>query len=273
MFDKIQQILGLKKNSQKNESGSGDSFSANETRQPTEDEWQLAKDNLKKAGRNASFAELGGFRPNKNNRETSWWGGNFLGLEGDAVPICKNSGRKMHPVLQVRVDELPYRPEPLKEVALLTLWFDLQTKGLFNASNGYGFEVRTYETLEGLTPLGVGYREHETFPTFPIKWHGLEGDLPDWESFEGAPSMVMRSSDTDWFDNLPAREERARLQKTMPVKIGGHDQWWQSPKRVEGGTYVFFIDSTMRGQFGFPGGGNGNFFRTSDGWELRVDFT
>ena len=189
------------------------------------------------------------------------------------MPVCKDSGRKMHPVLQVRMDELPYRPETLEGVALLTLWFDLQAQGLTKSINGHGFEIRTYDSLEGLISLGPAYREHDTFPTFPIKWHGLEEDLPDWEAFDGAPPMVMRSWNSDWFDDHPARDQRAEMQQTMPVKIGGYDQWWQSPQYVEDGTFVFFIDSTSRGQLGFPRGGNGNFFQTSDNWELRVDFT
>jgi hypothetical protein len=262
VFNRIQKILRRKKIAQ-----------IKDVCAPTEDEWKLAKNNLKKAERNANFAELGGFKPNKKNRATSWWGGNFLGFDSEAVPICKISGRKMHPVLQLRVDELPYKVKALKDVALLTLWFDLKAEGFFEAKNGCGFEIRTYCSLEGLIPLGPGYREHETFPTFPIRWHGLEGDIPDWESFDGAPTMVMRSADSEWFDNHPSRKERAILQQTMPVKVGGYAQWWQSPKNVENGTYVFFVDTTMRGKFGFPGGGNGNFFRTNDGWELRVDFT
>lgn len=244
-----------------------------ETREPTAEEWQIAKDNLDKARRNASFAELGGFRPNKDNRHTSWWGGNFLGQQNETVPVCKESGRVMHPVLQVRTDELQYCPDQLSNVALLTVWFDLEATGLIEASNGYGFEVRTYRTLTDLVPLGPGYREHDSFPTFPIKWHGLEGDLPDWETFEGAPEMVCRSSESDWFYDHPSRDRHAELQQTMPVKIGGYDQWWQSPQYIEDGEYVFFMDSTMRGQFRFVAGGNGNIFKTPDGWELRVDFT
>lgn len=244
-----------------------------EDREPTPEEWQLAKDNLEKSRRDASFGELGGFRPDKDNRVTSWWGGNFLGTQDEEVPICLVSGRKMHPVLQIRVDELPYKPSGLDDIALLTLWFDLEADWLVECSSGNGFEIRTYETLDGLVPLGPGYREHKTFPTFPLRWHGMVGDVPDWEAFDGAPHQVAISRYMDWFFDHPAREQRAKFQQTMPVKIGGHDQWWQSPQHVEGGEYVFFMDSTMRGQFGFPAGGNGNFFRTADGWELRVDFT
>lgn len=273
MFNKIKRILGFKGTLAEKDPESRGAALISDPDEPTDEEWQIAKDSLQKSGRNANFSQLGGFRPEKDNRHSSWWGGNFLGEKGETVPTCKDSGRDMHPVLQIRIDELPYPPESLKDVALLTLWFDLQATGLIKSSNGHGFEIRTYKSLSDLVPLGPGYREHETFPTFPIKWHGLEGDLPDWEAFQGAPSMVMRSDESDWFFNHPAKTRREQLQQTMPVKIGGHAQWWQSPKCVDGGDYVFFMYSTERGQFGFPAGGNGNFFRTLDSWELRVDFT
>lgn len=273
MFDKILKALGKRNSSVRTEIGVQTVLEISKTREPTEEEWQLAKDNLKKAAKNASLAELGGTKPEKENRHTSWWGGNFLGLNEEKVPVCAESGREMHPVLQIRMDEIPHCPEALEDVALLTLWFDLEGQRLSKSSNGHGFEIRTYDTLENLNPLGPGYREHESFPTFPIKWYGLEGDLPDWESFDGAPEIVRLSDDFNWFDNHPTRDQRAKMQQTMPTKIGGHAQWWQSPKYVEDGKYVFFLDSTIRGQFGFPAGGNGNFFRTPDSWELRVDFT
>ncbi len=240
-------------------------------RSPTSEELRIAKDNLIKTGRNASFGELGGVRPEKKNHFKSWWGGNFIGSENEKVPVCQDSGRKMHPVLQIRMDELPFVPRVLSDAAYLTLWFDLEACAVFEASNGHSFEIRTYHSSTNLVPIGPKYREHKTFPTFPVRWHGLEGDLPDWEAFDGAPEMVIHSDDDDWFYDNPVRDKCAELQKTMPVKVGGHDQWWQSPQSVDEGEYAFFLDSTQKGRFGFPGGGNGNFFRTTNGWELRVD--
>lgn len=245
----------------------------------TAGEMQQAKETLDKSAKLASFGELGGFRPkDKNDRLTSWWGGNFLGLENEPIPICEASGKTMSPVFQVRIDELPFVPNALKNVALLTLWFDMETEHIWETQSGVGFVIRTYESLDGLVPIGQGYREHPTFPTFPIKWHGFEKDLPDWESFtEEIPHAVCASDESEWFFDHIGVQERANLQNDKPIKIGGYSQWWQSPQRVKDGEFIFFLDSTGRGSFGFPAGGNANFFKveneSGETWEMRVDCT
>ena len=66
---------------------------------PTEAEWETARRALAASMRRASIAELGGFRP-LDMAVSSWWGGNFVGAPGEAVPVCVQTGRIMHPVLQ-----------------------------------------------------------------------------------------------------------------------------------------------------------------------------
>lgn len=246
-----------------------------EDRQPTPSEWEEAKSALEDQAIPACFGELGGFRPeDPANRFTSWWGGNFLAGRGEDIPTCASTGNTMLPIFQVRVDELPCIPETLSDIALFSLWFDPKTEFIWESTNNTGFAIRTYSTLDELVPLGPGYKEHETMPTFPIRWHKLQSDLPDWETMvEHIPTAVARSGQSDWFFAHPAQDARADLQSKMPIKIGGHSQWWQSPQIVEGGDFAFFLDSTERGSFGFPAGGNANFFRTKDSWEIRVDCT
>ncbi len=244
---------------------------------PTEDtvkaDLETAHDALEKSRKPACFGELGGKRPEKDNRHTSWWGGNFLGAKGETVPKGLNSGQEMIPLIQIRVDELPHIPAEISDVALLTLWMDPDAEIVDRASNGVEFVIRTYDSMDGLIPLGPGYRELENLPTFQIYWTLLCGDVPEWEALEGVPESISLLDDDGWYFDHPARERRAELQESMPIKLGGHSQWWQSPQQVEGGDFVLFLDSTSKGNFGFPAGGNGNFFRTEDSWELIVDFT
>lgn len=242
---------------------------------PTEEEWAFAKEQLEKATRTATLGELGGFRPkNTEDRYTSWWGGNFLGLEDEELPRCNASGNEMLPILQVKTDELPNVPKWMNSLALMTLWFDPETEHIWEAKNGTGFVIRTYQSLENLVPLGLGYRQHQTLPTFPVSWHSHVLDLPDWEEFADLiPRSVACHSESSWFFDHPGFEARARLQQTMPIKLGGYAQWWQSPQEVEGGEFAFFLDSTARGSFGFPAGGSANFFVSAHGWEMRVDCT
>lgn len=190
------------------------------------------------------------------------------------MPTCDKSKAEMLPIFQLRVDELTNIPKAFEGIALLTLWFDVGTEYLGETRSGAGFVIRTYPSLDGLVPLGIGYREHETMPTFPIKWHHLENDLPDWGEFhDKVPDAVACSQDSDWFFGHPALATREKLQSTMPIKIGGYSQWWQEPQDVPSGDFAFFLDTTSRGNFGFPAGGNANFFKVGDTWEMRVDFT
>lgn len=248
-------------------------------------EFGQARQILEEASSPASLAQLGGFRPDDAaNRQSSWWGGNFLGLPGELPPICAASGKMMSPILQIRTDELPHVPAQFKDIALLSLWFvretwelewfDRQTGDSIIEYSGMGFVIRSYVDIEGLVPIGPGYREQHDFPCFPIRWHLLENDTPDWEEFAGeVPLAVAQSRNSDWFFDYPGKVILAEMQKKMPVKVGGYPQWWQSPQDVQDGEFAFFMDSTQRGQVGFPAGGSANFFRTPDSWAVRVDFT
>lgn len=238
-------------------------------------EIQQAIKALNAAQRSSCFGQLGGFRPSDiNDRYTSWWGGNFLAAKGEAIPKCMKTGNTMSPVLQLRIDELPFIPDVFQNISLMGLWFDLSAdpQDLWEGKDGVGFVIRTYDSNKDLVPIGSGYGEHPTFPTFPIKWHLFQEDLPSREEFvDKVPLAVAQNYDSSWFHCHEGLENRSTLQKDMPIKIGGYSQWWQSPQHVEGGKFAFFLDSTARGQFGFPGGGNANFFKTESSWEVRVD--
>ncbi len=125
---------------------------------PTPQEMQTALSRLDELATRAILGEIGGDRPERDNRATSWWGGNFLGAEDEEVPVCKRSGRSMHPVLQIRMDELPETPSGFEGLALLNIWMDLQSDTFWGARNGDGFLIRTYKDLKDLVPLGVGFR-------------------------------------------------------------------------------------------------------------------
>ena len=110
--------------------------------------------------RPAVFGELGGFRPKTTNRHTSWWGGCALAAPGEEVPLGR-SGKPMQALLQIRTDEVEMPIPGLENTELLTLWLDLEGN-LFEAVEGIDFKVSTYTRMDGLVPLGPGYRERST---------------------------------------------------------------------------------------------------------------
>ena len=118
---------------------------------PTAAEIQAASLRLDELVKLAIFGEIGDAEPDENNRARSWWGGNFLGAKGETVPVSKAFGHEMHPLLQIRVDELPEIPPAFSGLALITIWLDTVELDLFdndtNNSDGFFFCVRTYTSL------------------------------------------------------------------------------------------------------------------------------
>ncbi|MEL7259255.1 MAG: DUF1963 domain-containing protein [Pseudomonadota bacterium] len=231
---------------------------------------------LQCALRPAVFGELGGFRPEETNRHTSWWGGCFLGAPGESIPIGR-SGKPMHPLLQVRTDEIDILVPGIENYALLTLWIDLDGN-LFEPVAGMDFSVFTHQTLEDLVPLGVGYRESEILPTFPICWQKAVDQQPSWQDFAfKVPSRVAWSDTSEWFGNNPIVRRDYELKSSCPVKLGGWPTWiqgsqWETTEDDE--DFVLQVDTTPKGRVGFGDSGSIYLFRQkrSGNWLLRCDF-
>lgn len=236
-----------------------------EVPKPAMPDWQeLAK---QYAGdlRPAAFATLGGFRPDdKHDRRRSWWGGNFLARAGEGIPVCRVSGRDMHPILQIRPDELTHPPGPLQGAALATFWLDLQSREWAGASDGTGFAVRTYETFDGLEPIGPGYREGGVLPTFPIVWQEIPDDQPDRENGGIDPNEMIERGAADW----PYGPKKYCADFDAAVRVGGWPDWCQGTGWPEGAEFAFQIDSSAKGALGFGYSGSLYIFRTSEGWRI-----
>ncbi|MBB3137769.1 uncharacterized protein YwqG [Rhizobium pisi] len=223
--------------------------------------------------RPAVFGEIGGERPEKDNRARSWWGGNFLGAEGEAVPVCEASGRPMHPLLQIRLDELAEALPAFSGIAFITIWMDLEDVPLDDAENGKGFAVRTYPAIAGLVPIGPGYRESDALPTFPVLWRASAPEQPSWDdiAFE-LPDRVAQSNDSDWFFKSRYATEANQHRRTCPVKLGGWPTWIQGDNWPEDGEFCLQIDSNDKGRLYVGDAGSIYLFRTPGGWVIRSDF-
>ena len=240
---------------------------------PTPQEMQAALSRLDELATKAVLGEIGGGRPQKDNRATSWWGGNFLGAKDEAVPVCNCSGRTMHPVLQIRVDELPEAPTGFEGLSLINIWMDLQSDKYWSARNGDGFVVRAYADLNDLVPLGTGYRESPELPTLPIFWREAILEQPSWEDMAGeVPTNVARASAEDWFFNSRyLSDSYDELRSKYPVKVGGWPTWIQGSAWPMDAQFCFQVDSTDKGKLYLGDAGSFYVFRTVDGWEIRGD--
>lgn len=238
---------------------------------PTDEELEIAKRTLEDMIRPANLSQLGGGRPkDKMDRFTSWWGGNFLAKPDEDIPVCLDTDKSMHPVMQIKVSELPNIPPFLKDIELLTLWMSLEgSDDMWETDNGHIFCIRTYKSLEELVPLGLGYKEHPTFPSYPIFWKDMEADIPYWEDFsEEISDGIAWLDHREFFENHPAKANLFEYQKNNPVKVGGYPHWWQSPEH-DHTEFAFQIESTAKGQIGFYGG-TAYFFKKPSGWKMYI---
>ena len=246
---------------------------ASDAKAPTPEEMQVARKRLDEMVAKAILGEIGGDAPDKRNRAASWWGGNFLGERDEAVPVCSRSGRTMHPVLQIRVDELPEVPTCFEGLALINLWMDLKSDSVWGARNGDGFTVRTYDDLKPLVPLGFGYRESSELPTFPVFWRETILEQPSWEDMVGElPQKVARARNDDWFFKSRYMSDRYdELCNSHPIKVGGWPTWIQGSDWPDNATFFFQVDSNDKGKLYLGDSGSFYIFRTEDGWEIRGD--
>lgn len=240
---------------------------------PTPEEIQAAVNRLDELATTAILGEIGGSKPQTESRASSWWGGNFLAAPDEDIPRCTQSGRAMHPVVQIRVDELPYIPPALEGLALLNLWMDLQSSTFWGAENGNGFLVRTYTDIDTLVPLGGGYRESSDLPTLPLFWRETIAEQPGWEDMAGeVPGNAARPSVADWFFKSRYLSDRYHeLRRRYPVKIGGWPTWIQGANWPKDARFVFQVDSTEKGKKFLGDAGSFYIFKTSDTWEIRGD--
>lgn len=241
--------------------------------EPTQHEMQAALRRLNELATTATLGEIGGGKPRTESRASSWWGGNFLGAKTEDVPVCTQSGRAMHPVLQIRLDELPEIPKVFEGVALVNIWMDLQSNTFWGAKNGIGFLVRTYPELDGLVPVGFGYRQSPELPTFPIFWRETILEQPSWDDMAGeVPQNVARASARDWFFTSDYASDRYHeLRRKYPIKVGGWPSWIQGAAWPRDAQFVLQVDSTDKGKLFLGDAGSFYIFKTSESWEIRGD--
>lgn len=163
--------------------------------------------------RKASVVTIGGFRPTRNPF-ASHFGLAPLARPGEAWPSVGDS--PMFFLCQFNLTEVPVVPELLQDVALLTLFMDMQAREL-GRENGQGWLIRTYSTLDDLSPLDIPMGA--TMPRgFEVRYEVME-DHPDYSD----PELKL----VPGFDR-----SNIHLDNIGRTKIGGYaslvqsEEWW-----------------------------------------------
>ena len=218
--------------------------------------------NLDQLLRFSSVAQIGGFRP-QDSPITSWFGGMGVGLPGEILPNFQ--GKRMSPLLQVNVTELPFVPPQLEKTKLFIVFLN-RSEIPFGKPNGEGWLIREYDALDSLVPLAPSSEPALVRP-FPIKWNLYENDPPGWEA---AGSLIDMSA---FYEAAEAEALFFEKYEGSPgTKIGGYPYEIQHGDFGDG-EFVFQISSEEKTQWTWADNGIGYFFKDTTGvWKFECQF-
>jgi hypothetical protein len=210
--------------------------------------------------RPASIAEIGGFRP-PDKPITSYFGGRFVARPGEEWPL--NDGQPMIPLLQVRTDELPHRPQALEGIALFNVFIGPTKPPIdLRAENGEGWVLRSYPNLDGLPELAPPTKPR--IRPFPVRWRLTETEGPQWDDAWGLYDLTEFNDLKDAFDIFYDRYKQHSF-----TKVGGWPSYIQGSPGSE--DFVFQIGSEEKPRWMWGDNGNGYFFLRDGKWFLFWD--
>lgn len=221
-----------------------------------------AKELRQRFARKASVMVLGGFRPPEDPL-ASWFGRIRVALPHEVWP--SHNGKPMFPLCQINCTELPYTPDALSDIALLSV-FITQDDLPFDSPNGEGWALRTYAKLDGL----IEVIEHGPTPQlkpFPMRWELIEDDYPCWEDVGMEVPPEVEENYYDLFKNRDGSKVGG-----WPSLIQSEIYWGPWNKHPANPVYVFQIASEEKAHWAWGDEGVGYFGRgrggASDQWAL-----
>lgn len=208
--------------------------------------------------RQASVSQIGGFKP-PEDKLTSWFGGNGFGLENESIP--KYNGEEMFCLLQVKVDELPFIPEELKETKFLCVFIN-RKEIPFDKPHGEGWLIREYKSIDNLKPFTTSSLP-PVVKDFPIKWNQVNDDAPGWENAWDVIDMTAINETEDADEKF-----FMELNRYDNTKFGGYPTEIQHGHKLE--NFVFQISSEEKPNWMWGDNGVAYFNKNSEGvWEFE----
>ncbi len=108
------------------------------------------EDVLRKISRPAKIFEVGGFKPDENTK-SSWIGKVLVCEQGETWP--ESNGEPMIPLCQLNLTNLPYLPDRLKDIQLITVFIDSKIIPSKDEKNGELWCLRAYKNLDSLIQI------------------------------------------------------------------------------------------------------------------------
>lgn len=163
---------------------------------------------------------------------TSRFSGDFVMLPSESWPLSK--GKPMTPLIQIIVDELPHVTEKLKPFKVITMFINSKNPP-YESVNGDRWEVRTYDSLEGLITVKNPCNSLDVIPC-DITWGAVEADYPALEDAE-------RLVDCSEFEKIDDSSELYydEFDTAESTKVGGYPAIIQASSGIALDDFVFQI--------------------------------
>lgn len=158
-----------------------------------------------------------------------------------------SAGGAMAGIAQINLRELPYVPEALADVALLTLFIDVSDGELSppsDAPNGDRWLIRAYGDLADLRPVD-GVTAPAVKP-FPLRWERTDADVPSWEDAVSVLSAAELDAVGDDYDELIGRPEDGLKVGGWPTLIQGEITWAHGDGHPARPEFVLQVDSDVK---------------------------
>ncbi len=209
--------------------------------------------------RKASAVSLGGFKPTFDPLATKF-GFKPVARAGEQWPEI--GGRPMLFVCQLNLTEAPAVPELLRNVALLTFFLEFDGRKDGDGDSEFRFELRTYESTEGLVTLEPPAGAPALRKGFECRWESVD----DYPCHEDPDAENPRDLDTSELE----------LPNDARTKIGGWPNMvqgelsWQANEHPARPRYCLQIASEEKASLAFGDGGTLYLARgTAQGFEDR----
>ena len=212
--------------------------------------------------RQACKAILGG--PPPEDPFASWFGRVRVGHRTEPWPTF--GGKPMMGLCQIKVAELPFVPDRLADIALITVFIRQDDIPDDNSRNGEQWLLRAYPAIDGLSVVEEP-KVHGIKP-MPIKWELVKEDYPTWDEASGmdVPEEIADDYDDD-FENVAATKVGG-----WPSTIQGELSWGSMTQSAEP-EFLFQFNSEEKAQWQWADAGCAYFGRGTGGASAVWTFT
>ncbi len=217
----------------------------------------------------ASQFTVGGFRPT-NEVDENWIAQVTLFEENEQIPV-DSKGKLMIPLGQFYLPSLPFIPDPIKDITILTVFISEDLPEYFEPM-GKNWIIREYQSENTLVRKDFD-SSHSHLKAFPLKPNLLKNDFPLWDT-EDIPEDIV-----DEFLELENSEDISNYyevtQHSYLHKFGGYPSYCQSGIDFgQGFEFVFQISSDEKVCLNVIDSGSLLFAKNVDTneWKIYYDF-